>query len=117
MDTSDYNTAVKTIKEMTARFQKIEGRPWGAEGAIIELTKQVGELSALIMSKEGYYFQNRDKVDVRYKVTDEAIADELFDIFFMTVRLADHYGVNLAEATEKAKNENKAWFESKGLEF
>jgi len=27
------------------RFNKIEGQPWQAQGAMIELTKQVGELA------------------------------------------------------------------------
>jgi NTP pyrophosphatase (non-canonical NTP hydrolase) len=117
MGKSDYNTVIQTIRDMASRFQKIEHRPWGAEGAVIELTKQVGELCSLILSREGYYFRNRDVLDPKYQASDEAIADELFDILFMTIRLADHYGINLVDATQKAEADNRAWFKTKGLEF
>ena len=51
-----------TFKEMeemyravVKRFNKIELQPWNAEGAMIELMKQVGELSKQVMIKEKYY--------------------------------------------------------------
>ncbi len=44
------------------RFEKIEGKPWGVEGAMIELVKQVGELAKHIMVAEHYYFAGREKM-------------------------------------------------------
>lgn len=114
----DFNEAIVIIREMAERFKKIEGRPWGAEGTVIELSKQVGELSALIMTREGYYFNNREKIDSdKYSVQDEAIADELFDILFATIRMADHYGINLVQAARDEQVNNAEWFRSKGLDF
>lgn len=116
--TDDFNEAIAIIREMAERFKKIEGRPWGAEGTAIELTKQVGELSALIMTREGYYFNNRDKIGGdKYSVEDKAIADELFDILFATIRMADHYGINLVQTARDEQIINAEWFRSKGIDF
>ncbi len=79
------------------RFEKIEGRPWGLEGAMIELSKQVGDLAKLVMVEEGYYFPGRYNSDV------ELIGDELADIFAAVIRIADHYEIDLAEAHVKAR--------------
>ncbi len=99
------------------KFEKIEGRPWGIEGAIIELTKQVGDLSALIMTKEGYYFNDRDKYSDKYSTSTGAIADELADITFAVTRIAQHYGIDVMKATQKAAQEDEQWFKEKGIKF
>lgn len=99
------------------RFEKIEGRPWGAEGAVIELAKQVGDLSALIIAKEGYYFNNRDKYKDKYSKNTDAIADELADITFAVTRIARHYGIDVIKATQKAAEEDERWFKENGIGF
>lgn len=38
--------------ETVKRFNKIELKEWRAEGAMIELSKQVGELAKQVMIKE-----------------------------------------------------------------
>lgn len=80
--------------EVVRAFQEVEKRPWSIEGSMIELMKQVGELAKNVMVMEGYYMAARD-TDSRYQSSKEKIADELSDIFFMTVRIADHYGIDL----------------------
>ena len=42
-------------KEVVKRFNKIELQEWNAEGTMIELSKQVGELAKQVMIKEKYY--------------------------------------------------------------
>ena len=42
-------------REVVARFQRIELQEWKAEGAMIELSRQVGELAKQVMIKEKYY--------------------------------------------------------------
>ena len=42
-------------RNVVRRFQEIEGKPWQAQGAMIELTKQTGELAKQVMLKENYY--------------------------------------------------------------
>jgi uncharacterized protein YabN with tetrapyrrole methylase and pyrophosphatase domain len=99
------------------RFEKIEGRPWGAEGALIELAKQVGDLSALIMTKEGYYFKNREEYSGKYSKNTDNIADELTDIVFAVTRVAKHYNIDVTNATKKAAAEDERWFKEKGIGF
>ena len=44
--------------------------------------KQIGDLSKLVMVKEGYYFPDQ------YKSGTELIGDELADIFAAVIRIA-----------------------------
>ncbi|HEY1074366.1 MAG TPA: MazG-like family protein [Patescibacteria group bacterium] len=99
------------------RFEKIEGRPWGVEGAIIELTKQVGELAALVMTKEGYYFKNREQYSDKYSQNTDDIADELADITYAVTRIAKHYNIDVLKSTQKAAQEDERWFKDKGISF
>lgn len=108
MNEQTFNDAIDQAKQIITRFEKIEGRPWGAEGAVIELTKQVGQLSALVMNREGYYFEGREKDDAKYTATNEKIGDELADILIAVVRIARHYEIDLVAInaqTRKAEDE------------
>ena len=49
---------------------------------MIELVKQIGDISKLVMVKEGYYFPDQ------YKSGTELIGDELADIFAAVIRIA-----------------------------
>jgi len=110
-----YEDALKKIRNTISRFEKIEGKPWGAEGAVIELAKQVGDLSALIMNKEGYYFSDRDKLSDKYDSSNNKIGDELIDIIFAVVRIADHYNIDLIAANDMARAEDEKFFITKGI--
>ncbi|MDD5605801.1 MAG: MazG-like family protein [Patescibacteria group bacterium] len=92
-----FKETIDLTRQVINRFKEIEGRPWGIEGAMIELSKQVGQLSRLVMSYEGYYFPNRENLDKQYESTKEKIGDELSDIFYAIVRIADHYDINLEQ--------------------
>ena len=94
--------AIERYRAVYHRFEKIEGRPWGPEGATIELSKQVGDLAKLIMVKEGYYFPDR------YESSVDQIGDELADIFAAVIRIADHYAIDLIEAHVRAREAEEA---------
>jgi NTP pyrophosphatase (non-canonical NTP hydrolase) len=81
---------LKVIKE----FEKVEKRKWGIEGSMIELSKQVGDLAKNVMMYEGYYMAGRDKLS-NYQTSKEKIADELSDLLFMIIRIAEHYKIDL----------------------
>ncbi len=106
--TSDlsFQDAIDLSRSIYHQFEKIEGRPWGAEGAIIELVKQVGELAKLIMVAENYYFVGREKLP-GYEARKEKIGDELADIFSQLVRIADYYQIDLVEAHIQARKEEE----------
>jgi len=83
----------KTV-EVVRAFEKVEKREWGVEGSVMELTKQVGELAKNVLMFEGYYLAGRD-TSPEYQTSKDAIADELSDILYMVIRLADHYDIDL----------------------
>ena len=99
MPNKSFTELVGQTQQMIKRFQKIEQRPWGAEGTIIELSKQVGELSKLVMVQEKYYLQSRD-TQVEYQSSPKLIADELFDIWYCLIRLAAHYEIDFEQTID-----------------
>lgn len=93
-----FKKVIQKTNEVIAAFQKVEQREWGIEGNMIELMKQVGELGKNVMMLENYYLADR-KNDAKYnKASKDEIGNELSDIFFMVVRIANHYGVDLEKA-------------------
>jgi len=97
MDMS-FQEAVNLYRDVVKRFEKIEGRPWGVEGAIIELSKQVGELAKYVMIQEKYYFFSADNNENK-----KHIGDELADVFGQIIRIADYYKIDLLEAHIEAR--------------
>jgi len=115
MTQQTFEDAINDIRRTVTRFQKIEGKPWGVEGAVIELSKQVGQLAALVMNREGYYFSGREELDASYTSTNEKIADELADIMFAVVRIADHYGIDLVATNRKTRRDEDAFLKTKNV--
>lgn len=97
-----FKELIQITKKVIKEFNKVEQRPWGVEGAMIELMKQVGDLAKHIMMFEKYYLKDR-KNDSNYQTTKENIADELADILYCLIRIAEHYGINLEKAYLKAR--------------
>jgi NTP pyrophosphatase (non-canonical NTP hydrolase) len=110
-----FNESVELAKSIIERFEKIEGKSWGAEGAVIELQKQVGELSKLIMNYEGYYFKNREKLDKHYESDKEKIGDELADILYAIIRISKHYNIDLLGSHIKARKDEDEFLKTKGV--
>lgn len=95
-----FQSVVEKTRMLIREFEKRERRPWGVEGSTMELMKQVGDLSKSIMTHEKYYLPSRD-LDPKYRTIKENIGDELYDIFFMLIRIADHYEIDLEKECEK----------------
>ena len=110
-----FQEAIKLAESVIERFEKIESRKWGAEDSLIELQKQVGELSKLIMIQEKYYFSDRDKVDNQYCADKEKIADELADILYAIIRLAKYYNIDLKKAHIDARKKEDNFLKSRGV--
>lgn len=81
-------------KELADRFAKIEPRRWSIEGSAMELMTEVGDLTELILRKE-FYKENI------YEDVDYQIQDELADIIFVVMRIADHYKIDINKAYEE----------------
>jgi len=94
------------------RFTTIEQRPWGVEGSMMELTKQVGDLTKIVMTQENYYFKEREQNDPNYHSNKDRIGNELADIIYATIRVARHYNIDLEKAYLKARAEEDAFLKS-----
>ncbi len=108
-----FQEAIELYRDVYRRFEKIEGRPWKAEGTMIELVKQVGELAKYVMVVEDYYFTNREE-QPGYEANKEKIANELADVMGQVIRLADHYEIDLVEAHVQAREEETESLEQLG---
>lgn len=97
-------------KEVVKRFRKIELQEWRAEGAMIELSKQVGELAKQVMVKERYYALEGDVSDV-----DERLGNEMADVIAQVMRLADHYKIDLEKAFILAREDEDRYLKSRGV--
>lgn len=107
----------KTFKDMeemyrgiAERFRKIEGKKWNAEGAMIELSKQVGELAKQVMIKERYYALEGDVDDV-----DACLGNEMADVIAQVMRLADFYKIDLEKAFVEAREDEDRYLKSRGV--
>ena len=97
-------------REVVSRFSQIECTPWEGPGAMIELSKQVGELARQVMIKERYYALTGDVPDV-----DEKMGNEMADVIAQVMRLADHYGIDLEQAFLDARADEARYLESRGV--
>lgn len=106
-----FNQAIDMYRKIVRRFSKIEGKTWGVEGAMMELSKQVGELSKCVMLQENYYcFQADNTEENRSK-----IGNELADVMGQLIRIADYYNIDLQEAYLAAREDEDNYLKSKGI--
>lgn len=97
-------------KDVVNRFSKIELQEWKAEGAMIELVKQVGELAKQVMIKERYYALEGEVFNV-----DERLGNEMADVVAQIMRLADHYKIDLEKAFIEAREDEDRYLKSRGV--
>ncbi len=96
-----FQEVVEKTNEVIEAFQKVEQRNWGVEGNMIELMKQVGQLSKNVMVFEKYYLAERMEDPNYNKASKDEIGNELSDILFMIIRIANHYEIDLEKAHMK----------------
>ncbi len=97
-------------REVVKRFNKIELQEWRAEGAMIELSKQVGELAKQVMIKEKYYALEGDVPDV-----DKRLGNEMADVIAQVMRLAEHYQIDLEKAFIEAREDECRYLQSRNV--
>ena len=97
-------------KGIVKRFNKIELQDWKAEGAMIELSKQVGELAKQVMIKERYYALTGDVPNV-----DEKLGNEMADVIAQVMRLAEYYNIDLEKAFIEAREDEDNYLNSRGV--
>lgn len=97
-------------ENIVQRFSQIELQEWKAEGAMIELSKQVGELAKQVMIKEKYYALTGEVADV-----DERLGNEMADVIAQVMRLAMHYNIDLEKAFVEAREDEDRYLKSRGV--
>lgn len=110
--TYTFQELIAITRKVIAAFDAAEQRPWSIEANAIELMKQVGDLSKHIMMFEGYYLQDRASNPI-YATDKEAIADELADILYCVIRVAEHYQIDLEQAHLQARRKEMAYLGQK----
>ena len=97
-----FQDLIDMTRKVIAAFDRVERRPWTIETTAIELMKQVGDLAKRIMAHEQYYLPDRDqRPDYRTSVDD--IGDELADVLYCLIRIAEHYRIDLEAAHIRAR--------------
>ena len=107
------NKSFKEIEKETMgvidEFKRREKKEWTPEAMVVELAKQLGEVSKQIMMLEGNYIPERDNFP-KYSFSKAKLGDELSDILFMIMRISNHYGISLEDAHLKELKLAEEWF-------
>jgi len=114
MSDATFKEIIQKTNSVIEAFWKVEQRSWGIEGNMIELTKQVGQLAKNVMTYEKYYLAKKKENRGGSKASKDDIANELSDIFFMIIRIANHYKIDLEKAHLKELDIALTQFISKG---
>lgn len=96
-DNVTFNEMRDASLKIWSMFDEIEQRSWSVEVVVMELMKQVGDLSKVIMNYENYYLPDR-KSRCDYHSDIGSIGNELADILHQIIRIADYYDVDLAKS-------------------
>jgi len=105
-----FSEMIEMYRDVVKRFNKIELNEWNAQGTMIELVKQVGELSKWVMYKEKYYAfeENEETVNMR-------LGNEMADVIAQVIRLADVYNIDLEKAYIEAREDEARYLDSRGV--
>src|SRR6476646_7968900 len=82
--------ATELAKDLFARFQFHNERPWGIEALLMELQAEVGTLADTVMQLE-HFRKIRDNQTID-------LPDDLSDVMFILLLIADHYKINLGSS-------------------
>ena len=97
MDNNFQKMQQKAI-EIRNLYSKTDPKQWSVDQVFMGMTKDLGNLSKLLMVKQGY----RDDLSAE---VDEKIAHELSDLTFSLFVLADKLDVNLEKSFWKTMEE------------
>jgi NTP pyrophosphatase (non-canonical NTP hydrolase) len=105
-----FQELIDITRHVIQAFDRAEQRPWTIEVTLVELMKQVGDLSKHIMMMERYYLPDR-ATDPGYKTTTQDIGDELADVLYCLIRIAEHYHIDLEQAHLAARRKEMRYLD------
>jgi NTP pyrophosphatase (non-canonical NTP hydrolase) len=97
-----FRDLIAITHQVVRAFDAVEQRPWPIEATLIELMKQTGDLARRVMTAEHYYLPDREQ-DPAYRTTPDEIGDELADVLYCIIRIADQYHIDLEQAHLQAR--------------
>ena len=103
-----FTNMLQASHEVIEGFNTVQQRSWSIESSMIELMKQVGDLSKHLMTIENYYTCDRQQ-HPQYSSTRENIGNELADILHAIIRIAGYYNIDLEQAHYKARNDEMGY--------
>lgn len=96
---------IERTMAVVSLFDQVEPRHWGVEAMVVELCGEVGTLSDSVMIKEGYReLRDGTKLDIE---------DDIADIIFMIIRIANYYDINLEESYQRMLDETREKLEKR----
>lgn len=106
----EFNELIKHTEKIILEFERREQKKWTPEIMLVELSKQMGEVSKQIMMLEKNYVPQRGNYR-EYESSKEKLGDELSDILFMLIRISKFYKINLEKAHLDELKKAQGWFE------
>jgi NTP pyrophosphatase (non-canonical NTP hydrolase) len=83
---------IEMTRETTGLFDKAVGK-WDISVMVTELMGEVGTLADSVMIREGYRpARNGEPIDLE---------DDIVDVMFMLMRIADHYDIDVESAYQE----------------
>jgi NTP pyrophosphatase (non-canonical NTP hydrolase) len=83
---------IAMTRQVTRLFDKLVGK-WDSSVMVTELVGEVGTLADSIMIRDGHRPPRENSDDIN-------IEDDVVDVLFMLIRIADHYDIDLERAYE-----------------
>lgn len=97
-----FQEMIEVTRVVMRAFEAAEQRPWTIETTMIELMKQTGDLARHVMMAEQYYLPDRAEAP-EYATTPQDIGNELADILYCVIRVAEHYHIDIERAHLEAR--------------
>jgi NTP pyrophosphatase (non-canonical NTP hydrolase) len=96
---------IAMTREVTRLFDKLVGR-WNSSVMVTELVGEVGTLADSIMIHDGHRPPRENSEAIN-------LEDDVVDVLFMLIRIADHYDIDLEQAYRKMIEETHEKLERK----
>lgn len=81
----------KRVREMDEKFGWTDDTPLQN---LAHLSEEVGEVARLLLEREGYKTPKKD---------DKELGEELVDVLYLTLKIANHFDIDLDDAWARAE--------------
>ncbi|PIR05146.1 MAG: hypothetical protein COV57_00680 [Candidatus Liptonbacteria bacterium CG11_big_fil_rev_8_21_14_0_20_35_14] len=97
--TKKFTEVIKEAQVIARNFANLDPKPWPPEVKTLDLQAKVGNLSQLILNRQGFKKNQNHSSE---------ISEELATIFFIVLDLADTYDVDFSTVFDKLISDLKS---------